>query len=103
MATIKHDGKSYQVDDEGFLVKFEDWDAGWVDYVRQQEGLNSLTDEHHKVISALQAYYKKNGIAPTVRILSKTTGFPLREIFELFPSGPGKGACKMAGLLRPTS
>ena len=33
-----------------------------------------------------------------VRILSKVTGFKLKHIYELFPSGPGKGACKMAGL-----
>jgi len=50
------------------------------------------------VISVLQDYYKKNGIAPMVRILSKVTGYKLKYIYELFPSGPGKGACKMAGL-----
>ena len=26
----------------------------------------------------------------------------LREIYELFPSGPAKGACKVAGLPKPT-
>ena len=40
--------------------------------------------------------------APMVRILSKVTGFKLKHIYELFPSGPGKGACKMAGLPKPT-
>jgi hypothetical protein len=50
----------------------------------------------------LQDYYKKNGIAPMVRILSKVTGYKLKHIYELFPSGPGKGACKMAGLAKPT-
>ena len=29
-------------------------------------------------------------------------GMTLDEIYELFPSGPGKGACKMAGLPKPT-
>ena len=43
-----------------------------------------------------------NGIAPMVRILSKNTGYKLKEVYELFPSGPGKGACKMAGLPKPT-
>ena len=47
-------------------------------------------------------YYRKNGIAPMVRILSKNTGYKLKEVYELFPSGPGKGACKMAGLPKPT-
>ena len=49
-----------------------------------------------------QDYYRKNGIAPMVRILSKNTGYKLKEVYELFPSGPGKGACKMAGLPKPT-
>ena len=66
------------------------------------EGIGEMTEEHQKVLDALQEYYKKNGIAPMVRILSKTTGFPLQRIYELFPSGPGKGACKMAGLPKPT-
>ena len=36
-----------------------------------------------------------------VRILSKNTGYKLKEVYELFPSGPGK-SCKMAGLPKPT-
>ena len=103
MASIEHNGKSYEVDEDGFLSKgMEDWDENWVDYVKGIEGISEMSDEHQKVIDALQEYYKKNGIAPMVRILSKTTGFPLKRIYELFPSGPGKGACKMAGLPKPT-
>ena len=103
MATIEHAGNSYDVDEDGFLTKgMEEWNQGWVEYVKSLEGISELTDEHWKVINALQDYYKKNGIAPMVRILSKTTGFPLKRIYELFPSGPGKGACKMAGLPKPT-
>jgi tRNA 2-thiouridine synthesizing protein E len=103
MAIIESAGHSYDVDEDGFLTKgMEEWNEGWVDYVKGLEGIGDLTDEHWKVINALQDYYKKNGIAPMVRILSKTTGFPLKRIYELFPSGPGKGACKMAGLPKPT-
>ncbi|MFZ5761167.1 MAG: TusE/DsrC/DsvC family sulfur relay protein [Thermodesulfobacteriota bacterium] len=103
MATIEHAGNSYEVDEDGFLTKgMEEWNEGWVEYVKSLEGITELNDEHWKVINALQDYYKKNGIAPMVRILSKTTGYPLKRIYELFPSGPGKGACKMAGLPKPT-
>ena len=103
MATIEHAGNSYEVDEDGFLTKgMEEWNEGWVEYVKGLEGITDLTDEHWKVINALQDYYKKNGIAPMVRILSKTTGYPLKRIYELFPSGPGKGDCKMAGLPKPT-
>jgi TusE/DsrC/DsvC family sulfur relay protein len=102
MPTIEHGGKSFEVDEDGFLLKGDDFCQEWVDYVKGVEGISEMTDEHNKVIDALQEYYKKNGIAPMVRILSKTTGFPLKRIYELFPSGPGKGACKMAGLPKPT-
>jgi len=37
-----------------------------------------------------------------IRKLCKATGFKLNEIYELFPSGPAKGACKVAGLPKPT-
>ena len=103
MATIEHAGKTFEVDEDGFLAKgMEEWSDEWVEYVKSIEGISEMTDEHWKVVNALQEYYKKNGIAPMVRILSKTTGFPLKRIYELFPSGPGKGACKMAGLPKPT-
>ncbi|MFO7762083.1 MAG: TusE/DsrC/DsvC family sulfur relay protein [Thermodesulfobacteriota bacterium] len=103
MATVEHKGHTYEVDEDGFLTKgMEDWDTDWVDYVKTTEGIEELTEEHWKIINSLQDYFKKNGIAPMVRILSKTTGFPLKKIYELYPSGPGKGACKMAGLPKPT-
>ncbi len=103
MAQVEFGGKNFEVDEDGFLLKgMEDWNNEWVEYVRTQEGIAALNDEHWKVVHILQDYYKKNGIAPMVRILSKTTGYPLKKIYELFPSGPGKGACKMAGLPKPT-
>jgi len=102
MPTVEYKGKTFEVDEDGFLQKFEDWNEDWVEYVKDSEGIKEVTDEHWKVIQMLQEYYKKNGIAPMVRILSKVTGYKLKYIYELFPSGPGKGACKMAGLAKPT-
>ncbi len=99
---VEFKGKKFEVDEDGFLQNFDDWCEEWVEYVKESEGIKELTDEHWKVINFLQDYYKKNGIAPMVRILSKVTGFKLKKIYELFPSGPGKGACKMAGLPKPT-
>ncbi|MFH1076683.1 MAG: TusE/DsrC/DsvC family sulfur relay protein [Pseudomonadota bacterium] len=102
MAIVEFEGKSFNVDEDGFIDSFDNWSTEWVKYVKGAEGIDELTKEHWDVINTLQDYYKKNGIAPMVRILSKATGFKLKYIYELFPSGPGKGACKMAGLPKPT-
>ena len=93
MAEITYKGKSFEVDEDGFLLRYDDWCP---------ECIATITPDHQKVLDFLQDYYKKNGIAPMVRILSKNTGYKLKEVYELFPSGPGKGACKMAGLPKPT-
>lgn len=102
MPVIEYKGHKFSVDEDGFIDSFDNWNEDWVEYVKKSEGIDELTDEHWKVINVLQEYYKKNGIAPMVRILSKVTGYKLKYIYELFPSGPGKGACKMAGLPKPT-
>jgi dissimilatory sulfite reductase related protein len=102
MPAVEFEGHTFNVDEDGFIDSFENFNEKWVQLVKKEEGIDELTDEHKKVIDVLQDYYKKNGIAPMVRILSKLTGFKLKHIYELFPSGPGKGACKMAGLPKPT-
>jgi len=94
MAEITYKGKSFEVDEDGFLLRFDDWCPEWMEYVKESEGISEINADHQKILDFLQDYYKKNGIAPMVRILSKNTGYKLKEVYELFPSGPGKGACK---------
>ncbi len=100
--TIEVGGAKFDIDEDGFLLDFNSFQKEWISHVMKEEGIEELTDEHQLVIDVLQDYYKKNGIAPMVRVLSKLTKFKLKHIYELFPSGPGKGACKMAGLPKPT-
>jgi dissimilatory sulfite reductase related protein len=102
MPEVQFGGKTFVVDEDGFIDSYANWSQDWVQYVKKEEGIDELTKEHQDVIKVLREYYEKNGIAPMVRVLSKVTGFKLKHIYELFPSGPGKGACKMAGLPKPT-
>ena len=102
MPTVEFGGKTFTVDEDGFIDDYGNWSEEWVQFVKKEEGIDELTDEHRLVIDTLRDYYEKNGIAPMVRVLSKVTKFKLKHIYELFPSGPGKGACKMAGLPKPT-
>ncbi len=84
-----------------FLKNYTDWNKDWVQYCNQIEKI-TITNEHYKVINVLRTYYKKNGIHPTIRILSILTGLTAPTIYRLFPSGPSRGACRMAGLPQPS-
>ena len=102
MPTIDIKGSSYNVDEDGFLENPEIWNERVALDFAATEGVEELTDAHWKVIHYLRNYYLEFGIAPMVRKLCKETGFKLNEIYGLFPSGPAKGACKLAGLPKPT-
>ena len=67
---IEHGGKNFEIDEDGFLLDFSTYSGEWKEYVKEQEGISEITDEHIMVIDVLQDYYKKNGIAPMVRVLS---------------------------------
>ena len=102
MPTIELNGKTYIVDEDGFLEDPNIWNEEVAQDFATTEGVNELTEEHWKLINYLRNYYLQFGIAPMIRKLCKETGLPLNRIYELFPSGPAKGACKLAGLPKPT-
>lgn len=99
---IELEGKQYEVDEDGFLQELDKWSQDFASSYASMEGIENLTEEHWKVINYLRSYYVEFGIAPMIRKLCKETGFNLKKIYELFPSGPAKGACKLAGLAKPT-
>lgn len=102
MPTLTLAGKNFDVDEDGFIQDTSQWDDSIAKALAEQEGIKELTDEHWKVIRYLRDYYQKFGSAPMIRKVTKETGMPLKRIYELFPTGPAKGACKLAGLPKPT-
>ena len=102
MPEYQVDGRTYEVDEEGFLQDPEHWTEDVARDFARTESLTELSDEHWKLIKYVRNYYEQFGIAPMVRKLCKETGFNLEKVYQLFPSGPAKGACKVAGLPKPT-
>jgi tRNA 2-thiouridine synthesizing protein E len=95
-------GKMLEVDEDGFIADPAQWDQAVAGSLAVTEGVNALTETHWKLVNYLRDYYLKYNIAPMIRKVCKDTGLPLKQIYELFPSGPAKGACKVAGLPKPT-
>jgi len=99
---VELNGNVYEVDEDGFLQVPEIWNRDVALDLATTEGLKDMTEEHWRVIQYLRDYWLEYDIAPMVRKLCKETGFTLKEIYMMFPSGPAKGACKLAGLPKPT-
>jgi tRNA 2-thiouridine synthesizing protein E len=106
--SIEVDGKTYETDEEGYLVNLSEWDEEAAKYLAVEEKVD-LTESHWEVINFLREYYNDYQIAPAVRVLTKAIGKKLgpekgnsKYLYELFPYGPAKQACKIAGLPKPT-
>ncbi len=102
MPFFKYENVKVEVDEDGFLDNPEEWDEDIAKALAASEDIYELSEGHWNLIYYLREYYNKYGIAPMIRKLCKETGFTLKNIYELFPSGPAKGACKVAGLPKPT-
>ncbi len=102
MAKTTLGGVEIEIDEDGFIQEPGKWDNAIADDLSKLEQAYPMTEEHWKVVNYLRDYYLKFEIAPPIRMLCKQTGFDLKKIYQLFPSGPAKGACKIAGLPKPT-
>jgi TusE/DsrC/DsvC family sulfur relay protein len=102
MSVLQIKDKKIEVNEEGFLLHPEEWDDEVAKFLaKQEEGIDRLSEEHWKIIKYIRDYYLEKQLAPMVRKICQTTGFTLKHVYELFPSGPAKGACKLAGLPKP--
>ena len=105
---IDVNGKILETDEEGYLVDLSEWTKDAAVLLAETEDM-VLTDSHWEVIEFLREYYEEYQIAPAVRVLTKAIGKKLgkekgnsKYLYELFPYGPAKQACKVAGLPKPT-
>lgn len=94
-------GADVAVNDEGFFEDPSQWTEAMAPELAAEEGIDELNDRHWQVIKFMRSEYDEKGTGPTVRILGKTSGVPVKELYQLFPKGPAKQAAKVAGIPKP--
>ncbi len=106
--TLQVNGTTYETDEEGYLANISEWNADLAEAMATGDGCE-MSENHWEVVNFLREYYDEYQIAPAVRVLTKAIGKRLgkdkgnsKYLYELFPYGPAKQACKYAGLPKPT-
>jgi len=101
-------GQEVACDEEGYITNLGDWTPELAEVIAQAEELE-MTEDRWEVVNFLREYYDEYQIAPAVRVLIKAVKKTMGEekgnnkyMYELFPYGPAKQACKIAGLPKPT-
>lgn len=89
------------LNDEGFFTEPEQWNEAMVPELARRESIDPVTDGHWKVIRFMRSEYLTKGSGPSVRMLGKTSGVSVKELYQLFPKGPAKVAARIAGIPKP--
>lgn len=94
-------GKTINVNEEGYLTDFSQWDENVGKELAKEAGI-TLSPRHWEVIKYLQNE-QKNQVALSIRRVGKSGVVDIKELYQLFPLAPLKTATKIAGIPKPAS
>jgi tRNA 2-thiouridine synthesizing protein E len=104
---LKVNGLALETTGQGFLVNRQDWNEAVANQLARHENI-ALTDQHWEIIRFMRSYYGQYKHLPNTRVFIKAVALTLGEdkgnsryLHRLFPDGPLKYACKLAGLPKP--
>jgi len=96
-----------ETDPQGYLLDSSQWNEHVAVLLAERDGID-LTDGHWEVLHFLRMHYHEYGRTPNVRLLIKTFARQFgavkgnREyLYSLFPEGPSRQGCRIAGLPVP--
>jgi tRNA 2-thiouridine synthesizing protein E len=101
VSTATFAGVTVDVDGDGFLTDPAAWNEAIARAIAREHGIEELTDRHWQVVRFMRETYLRDGQAPTIRTLGKTSGVAIKELYELFPKGPAKLAARIGGIPKP--
>ena len=101
MPTREIAGRTIEFDDDNFMTDYKQWNEEIARALAADEGIDELTDRHFAVINYMRKEFEENGTGPSLRKLTKQSGVPTKELYQLFPKGPAKKSARIAGIKKP--
>ncbi|OZY46104.1 TusE/DsrC/DsvC family sulfur relay protein [Pseudomonas lundensis] len=109
MTVLTLDGRSIELDKDGYLADLNDWSPEVATALAVQNDIE-LTPEHWEILQLLRNFYDEFQLSPATRPLIKYTALKLGaekgnslHLNRLFNGTPAKLAAKLAGLPKPTN
>jgi tRNA 2-thiouridine synthesizing protein E len=97
---IEIGGAALALDPDGSLADPTAWTPDVAEAFAARAGV-TLDDEHWRVIDFVRADWAKSGGAPGIRRIVAETGVTQKDLYRLFPGGPGVLAARISGLPKP--
>jgi dissimilatory sulfite reductase related protein len=98
-----------KLDPLGYLLEYSEWTPAFAHAQALADGIE-LSPAHWEILHFLRDYFETFAMAPPMRLLTKAIASKLGKdkgsslyLYQLFPEGPAKQACRYAGLPKPVS
>lgn len=101
MPAMNYAGLDVEVNEEGFLLDDKQWTREVAEAIAAEAGVGPLNEKHWEVIEFCRKDAEEQGTPPGLRRISKLSSANMKELYQLFPKGPGKLAAKISGLPKP--
>ena len=101
MTTKTISGIDVDFDDENFMTDSTQWNEDIARALAVEDGIPELNDRHFTVIQFMRKEFDEKGSGPSIRRLTKESGVPTKELYQLFPGGPAKKSARIAGITKP--
>lgn len=100
MPTNTLNGRTFQVNDEGFLTNREEWSVELAEDLAALLGIE-MDEAHWAPVRFMRDDHAKTGVTPTLRRIQQVGGFDIKDLFALYPTKPAKKMAWIAGLGKP--
>lgn len=95
-------GRDVEVNEEGFFVRPAEWSEAMAAPIAAELGV-TLEPDAWKVLRFARADFEAQGGSPGLRRITAQTGVGTKDLYRMFPRGPGKLIAKIAGIPKPKS
>ncbi len=99
MPIVEYGDLKINVDDEGYLINFDDWNEQTACALAEREGIEELTLEKLEILKFVRQFYKEFNFFPIFDAVCKNLHQPHNCIAEQFASP--LLTWKLAGLPKP--
>ena len=99
MPVIEYAGIKIELDDDGYLVSYEDWNETVAHALAEREDAGELTRDRMDILKFMREYYREHKFFPILRYVCKKVDQPRDCVTEKFIEPVT--AWKIAGLPNP--
>jgi TusE/DsrC/DsvC family sulfur relay protein len=99
MSVLEYKNKKIKVDDDGYLLTFDEWDEEVGRALAAREGIDELTSDRMAILKFIREYYRTYNFFPILNAVCKRVHEPKDCVQEQFMNP--LLAWKIAGLPKP--